>query len=187
MKRNIAIVALVIFGLTGGAAAAAKVITSKDIRNGTIKTVDLSSNAKRALKGNTGRQGPQGPQGPQGAQGPQGPAGPNAVSKLTRVENTATVAAGDVGSTSVNCPGGQSVVSGSFTAIAADGEVFYADDFGSRVSWSVGLDNFDSLVEGDVTAIAWCAQTNVAVAAKRVDVKRKAARLERQMLAAHTG
>ena len=184
MKRNIAIVALVIFGLTGGAAAAAKVITSKDIRNGTIKTVDLSSNAKRALKGNTGRQGPQGPQ---GAQGPQGPAGPNAVSKLTRVENTATVAAGDVGSTSVNCPGGQSVVSGSFTAIAADGEVFYADDFGSRVSWSVGLDNFDSLVEGDVTAIAWCAQTNVAVAAKRVDVKRKAARLERQMLAAHTG
>src|SRR6478609_1004014 len=72
----IAITALVL--AMGGSAVAASVITSKQIKDGTIQTKDLSKKALKALKGKigatgaTGAPGPAGPQGPQGAQGVQG-------------------------------------------------------------------------------------------------------------------
>jgi hypothetical protein len=80
-----AVVAAVVAGASGTAATI--VITSKNIKNGTIQAVDISAKTKRALKGNrglrgaagpagaTGAQGAPGPQGAQGAQGPQGPQG----------------------------------------------------------------------------------------------------------------
>jgi hypothetical protein len=37
--------------------AATMIVTSKNIKNGTIQTVDISAKAKRALKGNRGFQG----------------------------------------------------------------------------------------------------------------------------------
>ena len=52
---------------------------SKNIKDGTIQSVDISAKAKRALKGQRGARGapgPTGPQGPAGAQGPQGAIGP---------------------------------------------------------------------------------------------------------------
>ena len=61
-------------------ATAALVVTSANIKNGTIKMVDIGAGAKRALKGN---RGPRGAQGPQGAPGPQGPQG---IQRLVRVE-----------------------------------------------------------------------------------------------------
>lgn len=69
-----AIVAAVV--ASTGAAAASIVITSKNIKNGTIQTVDLSPKAKRALKGNRGVPGPQGLAGAPGTQGPKGDPGP---------------------------------------------------------------------------------------------------------------
>jgi Collagen triple helix repeat (20 copies) len=72
-----AVVSAVIASTT--ATAATIVITSKNIKNGTIQTVDISAKAKRALKGNRGPRGlagPQGPQGPTGVAGRAGPAGP---------------------------------------------------------------------------------------------------------------
>ena len=77
-------------------AVAANLVTSADIKDQTIKKVDigkaavggdevkdsslkmkdLSSGAQSKLKGNTGSTGPSGPQGPAGPAGPQGPAGP---------------------------------------------------------------------------------------------------------------
>jgi hypothetical protein len=56
-------------------ATAALVVTSKNIKNGTIQLVDISSKAKNALKGQRGRRGPAGPRGIAGPRGPQGPAG----------------------------------------------------------------------------------------------------------------
>ena len=64
---------------------AATIVTSKNIKDGTIQTVDISAKAKHALKGNRGPRGmtgpagtagTQGPAGPQGLPGPQGPPGP---------------------------------------------------------------------------------------------------------------
>ena len=65
-----AVVAAVVAAASGTAATI--VVTSKNIKNGTIQTVDISANAKRALRGN---RGPRGLQGPAGVPGPQGPTG----------------------------------------------------------------------------------------------------------------
>src|SRR5215207_10309513 len=57
------------------ATAATIVVTSKNIKDGTIQTVDISAKAKLALKGQHGLRGLAGVQGPQGAQGPHGATG----------------------------------------------------------------------------------------------------------------
>jgi hypothetical protein len=67
----IAFVAL--FAVLGGSAVAAKKLTGKDIKDGSIGLKDLSKSAQRALEG---AQGPRGAAGPSGAPGAQGPAGP---------------------------------------------------------------------------------------------------------------
>jgi Collagen triple helix repeat (20 copies) len=72
-----AVVAAVVAAASG--TAATYVVTSKNIKDGTIQPVDLSAKAKRALKGNRGSVGPQGApgaQGPPGVPGPAGRAGP---------------------------------------------------------------------------------------------------------------
>ena len=63
----VAIVALVV--ACAGTAIAANLITSSEIKNGTIKKQDLSAKLKKSLKGKRG------PQGPPGEQGPPGPSG----------------------------------------------------------------------------------------------------------------
>jgi collagen triple helix repeat protein len=73
------VVALIALTLSvGGTAYAAKLITSKDIKNHTIKVKDLSPKAAQQLRGQagpTGATGATGPAGPAGATGPAGPAG----------------------------------------------------------------------------------------------------------------
>ncbi|MFN8112364.1 MAG: hypothetical protein U0R51_04105 [Solirubrobacterales bacterium] len=79
----VAIVAL-IAAVGGTAYAAAKIngknlvndtVTSKKIKDSTLKTKDFSPKTKTKLKGDKGDTGAQGPEGPQGPIGPQGPAG----------------------------------------------------------------------------------------------------------------
>jgi hypothetical protein len=71
-----AIIAAIIATLVSAASAtAAFVVTSANIKNGTIQTVDISGKAKRALKGNRGLQGPSGLPGPHGLAGVAGPQG----------------------------------------------------------------------------------------------------------------
>lgn len=50
-----AVVAAVVAAATGSAAT--MLVTSKNIKDGTIQTVDISAKAKVALKGNRGRRG----------------------------------------------------------------------------------------------------------------------------------
>ena len=66
---------LALFLGISGSAVAASMITSKQIKDGTIQTRDLSAGARRALKGEAGRVGPRGPEGPAGAPGATGPTG----------------------------------------------------------------------------------------------------------------
>jgi hypothetical protein len=68
----VALLALVL--AMSGSAVAASLITSKQIKDGTIQTKDLSKKALTALK--TSRGGPAGATGQQGAQGSPGPEGP---------------------------------------------------------------------------------------------------------------
>lgn len=75
-RKTVIACAVIVFALGSGATAAVRtLITSKDIKNGTIQLVDISGSAKSALHGQSGADGAPGPQGPQGAQGPQGPQG----------------------------------------------------------------------------------------------------------------
>ena len=75
--KSITIAAIVAALISAAAATATTklVITSAQIKNGTIKLADISAGAKRALKGNRGLRGPQGLQGLQGLQGQQGSQG----------------------------------------------------------------------------------------------------------------
>jgi hypothetical protein len=54
---TVVVACLAISLLVGGTATAAKLITSGEIKNGTIQTKDLSASAKRALKGQAGPAG----------------------------------------------------------------------------------------------------------------------------------
>jgi hypothetical protein len=91
-----ALIAAVVAAVVAAASATAAtiVVTSANIKNGTIQAVDISAKAKRSLKGTrgprgapglrglqgsvgaAGSQGPAGQQGPQGAPGAQGGSGP---------------------------------------------------------------------------------------------------------------
>lgn len=50
-------------------------VRSVDVKNGTLRVKDIAPMARRALEGDRGPRGVQGPRGPQGPQGEQGPAG----------------------------------------------------------------------------------------------------------------
>jgi hypothetical protein len=65
-----------------GVSSAARLVTGKQIKNGSIQAKDLSRKARRSLRGRRGATGPPGaagatgPVGPRGAAGPQGLTGP---------------------------------------------------------------------------------------------------------------
>lgn len=65
-----------------GTAGAAKLLTGKEIKDGSIGLKDLSRRARSALKGGAGPQGPQGPKGDSGAPGGPGTSGSTAPSLL---------------------------------------------------------------------------------------------------------
>jgi hypothetical protein len=69
----VALLALVM--ATTGSAVAASLITSKQIKDGTISTKDLSKKTVKALKGKAGPAGLAGPAGPAGPKGDAGAAG----------------------------------------------------------------------------------------------------------------
>lgn len=92
-RWRIVVVAFVLGLLLAGAgtATAARLITSKDIKNGTIKQKDLSKPVRTKLNA-------PGPKGDTGAQGERGPAGPSwataGTAGLTSTQNTPDLADG---------------------------------------------------------------------------------------------
>ena len=102
-----AVVAAVVAAASGTAATI--VVTSKQIKNGTIQTVDISPGAKRALKGNRGPRGYEGAPGVNGAPGQPGPPG---IQTLTRVVASTQIPPETYDSITAQCPAGQKAVSG---------------------------------------------------------------------------
>jgi Collagen triple helix repeat (20 copies) len=138
-----AIVAALVAAISA-TAGTALIITSKNIKNGTIQAVDMSAAAKQALKGNRGSAGPAGPAGatgtagPPGAQGIQGVQGSPGLSGV-EYEDSATAW----------CPEGKYVIGGGGSASV--GEPYRSEPTNS-VSWTVSAD-----APSNVTAIAICA------------------------------
>lgn len=63
-------------GLINGKKIKPNTITSKQIKNRSIKLVDIQPNTVKKLRGAKGERGPAGPQGPQGEPGPAGVVNP---------------------------------------------------------------------------------------------------------------
>jgi len=127
------IVAAVVAALivaTGATAAGVKLITGRQIKNGSIGLVDLSSGAKRSLKGQ---------------QGPRGPAG--TIAAITTVHVVKTLPPGAIDFAVAPCPAGQAPVSGGF-AFPGSGGVFFS--FGGSSSWAAGGDNFFGVLNADL-------------------------------------
>lgn len=90
-------------------------VTTKDIKDGNLKTADLSAAAKAELKGNAGPAGPAGEKGATGATGPAGPTGatgPSGIGGYQTILNTANIAAGSAGTVTATCPAGKKPIGG---------------------------------------------------------------------------
>jgi hypothetical protein len=166
-----AIVAAIVAAASGTAATI--VVTSKNIKNGTIQTVDISAKAKRALKGNRGprgARGPQGlagaagpagavgapgPQGPSGPSGPQGPAGPG-LSDLYYVFETGTAPPLSGGTAVAQCDPGDIAISGGGSIDT--GRVYATRFTGSFPydGWLVGAYNESTTGTATIEAVALC-------------------------------
>jgi hypothetical protein len=140
-------------------ATAAFVVTSANIKNGTIQLADISKKAKRGLKGNRGPRGFSGSPGPAGAPGPQGPPG---IQQLRFVLGPRVfIAPEGLGRSDATCPPGEIPVSGGFGfAGAGSSKVFQEIRSGS--AWVVQASNFGSLVNAELTAYAYCSPGVVA-------------------------
>jgi hypothetical protein len=170
-----AIVSAVVAAASGTAATI--FVTSKNIKNGTIQTVDISAKAKRALRGYTGPRGPmglpgpvgqRGPQGPQGAQGPIRPQGPQgfpgtSVSYSDWVSQETTVPINESRSVEAVCPIDTFVVGGGYTR-SGTGMLVSSDSYPIRLgdgreAWYAVMHNIGEQ-EAAFRAIAYCVTTS---------------------------
>jgi hypothetical protein len=154
-----ALIAAVVSAIVAAASATAAtiVVTSKNIKNGTIQTVDLSAKAQRALKGARGARGAAGARGPagaQGAQGPQGIQGPPGIQRLRFVVSPPTsIAAGNEGTADAVCPAGESAVSGGYLLTGPDASLFQSVGIGT--AWRAKAENSAS-PDATLIAYAYC-------------------------------
>ena len=165
-----AIALLALFFALGGTAVAARhylITSTSQIKPSVLRQLMGAPGLAQGTPGAAGPTGPQGPAGPTGPQGPQGPAGPSNVSGLTEVQGPKnSVAAGGVATSVATCPTGQHAVSGGSNVYAGtmSGEASEADE--GRTSWFVVVANSSSYGGGYVEAIAYCAGSGQAVAAR---------------------
>jgi Collagen triple helix repeat (20 copies) len=146
--------------------AATIVITSKQIKDGSIQAVDLSAGAKRALKGTRGAagapgargaQGSQGPAGIQGPQGIQGPPGAPGIQRLRLVTATVTIAVGGQDQAEAACPAGETAVSGGYGLSTTDAAVLRSFNVGS--GWVAEAENptGTGVQPATLSSFAYCA------------------------------
>jgi hypothetical protein len=150
-----AVVSAVVAAASG--TAATLVVTSKNIKDGTIQAVDISAKAKRALRGSRGVRGTPGLPGPQGAQGPQGIPGPPGLQRLKLMTAAVSVAPGNQRTVEATCSSGETAVSGGYGLDSADASVLQS--FGNGRGWVVVAENTTGtgIPTATVAAYAYCA------------------------------
>ena len=149
-------VALAVALVTAGSSTAAFVVTSANIKNGTIKLVDISAGAKRGLRGQRGPRGLPGPDGPKGDSGSQGPQGPPGIQALVRVSESKQIPGGVTDVVIAHCPAGMNPISGGFQFTTGLGEVTSSQMAPVEHGWAaVAFVNAGS-GSRELTAYAYC-------------------------------
>lgn len=157
--RN-ALIAAVVAAIVAAASstAATIVVTSKNIKNGTIQTVDISAGAKRALKGNRGPRGFRGARGSQGVPGPQGPQGLQGIQRLVAVSAAKAIPTDTADTVVATCPSGMVAVSGGFSLALGTGSLGTPTVVSSgslTTGWAVSIDTTESNPP-TLTTTAYC-------------------------------
>jgi hypothetical protein len=134
-----ALIAAVVSAIVSAASstAATIVVTSKNIKNGTIQTVDISAKAKKTLRGQRGPQGPRG------------------IDEVTVVDRPGVVPTGPV-SSEASCPAGQQPIGGGFRTTGAVTITTSAPDFSRRLWLVLGTNSGPGLAS--LSAVAYCAE-----------------------------
>jgi hypothetical protein len=153
-----AVVAAVVAAASGTAATI--LVTSKNIKNGTIQLVDLNGKTKQALKG---KRGPRGFEGPVGDQGPSGvPGQPGQSLRLTQAySDRATAQPGSFAFVNAVCPQGTEVVGGGHatenvgTAKLMPSNAYPIGMGDGRSAWYVVMHN-DGPQPEEFWAVAYC-------------------------------
>jgi hypothetical protein len=130
-----AVVSAIVSAASGTAATI--LVTSKNIKNGTIQTVDISAKAKKALRGNRGPQGPRG------------------IDEVTVVGSPGVVPPGPV-SSEASCPAGQQPIGGGFRTTGAMTITTSAPDVSRRLWLVLGTNSGPGLAS--LSAVAYCAE-----------------------------
>lgn len=160
--KSIIIAGVVAALVAASTATAALIVTSKNIKNGTIQMVDISAGTKRALKGNRGPAGPPGQPGAQGNPGAAGAQGPPGIQSLTPVTNSVPVPPDTTAAVTAECPSGQRPISGGFHF----GGIII-DTFKNVSGWSASGYN-DLTIPLNITAFAYCSPNVTAAAGTTV-------------------
>jgi hypothetical protein len=133
LKRALVFGALVLALSATSSAAVTKLITSRDIRNGTIQPIDLSPAAKKGMRG------------PRGLTG--------GIQDVRGYSTTIHIAPGQSGSTSTRCPEGQIPISGGATITGG----YLWGSWRSGYAWIAAGTNINQYVAAELTAYAYCA------------------------------
>jgi hypothetical protein len=152
----VAVVALITAGTTS--AAYQLVITSKQIKNGTIQPVDLSATTKRTMRGAQGLAGPAGPQGPRGftgERGERGPAGFNSV--ISWSGNYASMSPNQGGTSTATCTSGYKAVGGGFRASSSVVSVYVSQPISG--GWEAKGFNYGEIFTESLQAYVLCASS----------------------------
>ena len=164
--RTALIAGVVAMLVSAASATAAFVVTSKNIKNGTIELVDVSAHAKRALNGQRGPRGAAGDagatgeQGPRGEQGLQGPPG-RSPQYVNAYSEQRSVAPGSFAFVNAICPADTIVVGGGFatqsvgTAKLVPTNSYPVTMGDGRPAWYVVMHNIGPATES-FWAVAYC-------------------------------
>jgi hypothetical protein len=196
LKRIIGMVALLAtaaFVAGGGAATAAKLVTGKNIKDGSITLKDLSRSTRSALKGAQGSPGAPGRQGTPGPAGPAGPTGPGGTSSLAiALGDTRFLCAGggpagcDVGVSEARCPAGMVATGGGYEYeqnAPVNNVVPINSSNSDGTGWIVGLINY-SAINADFFAVAHCAPGTIKLAGAGLSKVQAEGKLAAQLRAA---
>jgi hypothetical protein len=141
--KTLAIIGLVVLVSAGSSAAVTtRLVTSKDIKNGTIRLEDLSAAARKGMRG---------PRGPEGREGPQGP--PGVTGTTIAGDDTVYLDPGQQGMSVAQCPNGK-VTGGGWTSFLGNVQILRMAAY--QGSWRVTMVNPGGGGQGQFTAEALC-------------------------------